>query len=166
MTSKDIAIGPLLFRDIEEVVHIYAEVTNNIYIAYGEVAEGLATPTSFSIKAPKLFHQEMRRSIKNKVRKVYVARYEDATVGFISLEIKEAPAGHRECWIRDLGVKKHFRRMGIAKQFMREAYAFGKRHKVRYFFLESGERNTGAHQFFNREGFSPLSTIFVKKVVN
>ncbi len=149
--------------DVPAVMRIYAEAISRSYIAYEEVTKGLATPERFSKTAVKSFKQEIVDSIGSRVCRVYVARYEGVPAGFVNIELKKVAGGHRECWILDIGVEKRFRKMGIAKKLMRETYAFGKKNKVKYFFLESGASNVGAHEFFEKEGFAPLSTIFVKK---
>ena len=163
MPTNEIRIDNLALSDLDAVVRIYSEVIGLSYVAYGELTEGFATPRGFSKQAPKLFAKEVRASIKSSVWCVYVARYKDRLVGFVYVELKKSPAGHRECWILDLGVSKKFRRMGIAQRLLAAAYKFGRVRKVKYFFLESGEGNTRAHRLFEKEGFSPLATIFVKE---
>jgi GNAT superfamily N-acetyltransferase len=163
MASTEIVIDKLTSRDRREVARIYTEAISRSYIAYEEVTIGLATPLAFSKKAAKSFEQKLSKSIRSKTEQVYIARLETVPVGFIFLHIKKAPSGHRECWILDLGVAKRHRRHGIAGALMRTAYAFGKKNRAAYFFLESGASNVGAHEFFEKEKFVPLSTIFMKE---
>lgn len=45
---------------------------------------------------------------------------------------------------------------------LKKAYEFGNINKVKYTLLESGTKNTGAHNLFKKEGFQSLNTVFIK----
>ncbi len=93
---------------------------------------------------------------------VFVASTDKNIIGFVCIEIKKAKAGHGEGWISDLGVLEPFRRFGVAKELMQHAYSFGRKHKIKHFFIESGYANHGAHALFEKEGFTPLNVVFIK----
>lgn len=160
-------IRELKEADLESTSLVYAEVVHPAYISYGEVTDGLASELKvFSNKAIIYFKKYLANSLTKTDSVVYVALVDNKVIGFVCLEIKQAKAGHQECWIMDLGVKKSFRRAGIAKKLMHQAYSFGKKSKVKYFFLESGYANSGAHYLFKKEGFAPLNIVFVKEAIS
>ncbi len=156
-------IRPLRKPEIKAVVSIYSKVIHPSYIAYGELNDGSAKNSKeFSNKAIKNFKKYVSGFLGKKDKAVYVAFIEKDMVGFICVEIKKAKAGHKECGIMDMGVAKPFRRLGIAKKLMQKVYSFGEKSKVKYFFLNSGYHNHGAHAFFKKEGFVPLNIVFIK----
>jgi ribosomal protein S18 acetylase RimI-like enzyme len=158
-------IRKLKKSDIKETSLLYSKVINPSYISYGEITGGLAkNPKEFSNKVIDYFEKYITDSLNNGAG-VYVALADKNIVGFVCLEIKETEAGHKECWITDLGVSKLFRRFGIAKNLLQKAYSFGNKNKVKYFFLESGCSNTNAHSLFKKEGFAPLNIIFIKEPI-
>jgi GNAT superfamily N-acetyltransferase len=64
--------------------------------------------------------------------------------------------------IEDLVADQRVRRQGIGRallQWVLDVCAIEGIHRV---FLESGLRNTGAHQFFEHAGFRPIATVFVR----
>ncbi len=158
-----ILIRELKKLDVQEVGRIYSEIIQPSYISYGEIAEGLAINTKkFSSTAVKDFEKYISRGIGLKTRITYVALAEQAVVGFMCVRIQKASAGHKECWIDDIGVGIKFRRLGVAKKLVHQADLFGKKNKSGYFFLESGYTNKSAHTFFEKEGFKPLNIVFIK----
>jgi ribosomal protein S18 acetylase RimI-like enzyme len=149
--------------DIRQTLLIYSEVVNRYYISYGEIAYGLSNLKKFFGKAEDYFGKYIAGSLHRDDLAVYVAVSGKDIVGFICVEIKKVEAGHKECWLIDLGVTESFRRRGVAKKLIQKAYFFGNNNKVKYFFLESGYSNIGAHSLFKKEGFIPLNIVFVKK---
>jgi len=160
-------IRELKEADVEATSLVYAEVVHPAYISYGEVTDGLASELKvFSNKAIIYFKKYLANSLTSTDSAVYVALVDKKVIGFVCLEIKPAKAGHQECWIMDLGVLKSFRRADIAKKLMQKAYSFGKKSKVKYFFLESGYTNHSSHSLFKKEGFKPLNIVFVKEAIS
>ncbi len=163
MKAKRISIRELAASDVEAVAEIYASIIHPSYLAYGEVAEGTADLKGFSKNAVSSFRKEILGSTDDPSRRVFAAMHEKCPIGFAYAEIKRSPAGHRECWIHDLGVSKEFRKMGTAKKLLDAARSFGKKHKAKYILLESGHGNKAAHHLFEKEKFVPLSIIFIRK---
>lgn len=151
--------------DVERVVNLYSSVLHPSYISYGEITEGLAASTTeFSKDVSKKFEKYIRDSLRKKDRTVVLAFADNFLLGFICVDAKKAIGGHTECWISDLGVGKSHRRSGVAKRLMKEAMEWGRKHKARYYFLESGYTNTSAHKLFESEGFRPLNVVYMKIV--
>jgi ribosomal protein S18 acetylase RimI-like enzyme len=149
-------------EDIDDVSNLYLKIIRPEYISYGEIANGMTNGiNTFSKNAFRIFDKDLKRDFKNKNKPVFVSDLNGKIVGFVCLNISKTKVG-KECWILDLGVNKKYRKLGIAKQLLSEAYKFGNKEKVKYFLLESGVNNHSAHELFKKQGFKPLNTVFIK----
>jgi GNAT superfamily N-acetyltransferase len=150
----------MLISDIADVADIYAQILDATYISFSELSEGKATaPGRLTDKAPVIFHEQLVSHVSSARHGFYVALRDDKIVGFVLASLRQADAGHTECWIDDIGVRHAERRHGIATALIERACRWGTAEGAQYFLLESGEENEPAHRMCKKLGFEPLSVV-------
>ena len=97
----------------------------------------------------------------------FVALSNDKIVGYISMDIREHPHFYK---IKKVGaiwglmVESNFRQQGVASQLMAKAKEFFKTKGIKYFTLYTAVANSGAIEFYKKNGLKPLHISFVGEV--
>lgn len=147
--------------DVDQVVELYAQVYSADYISFSELAAGLAeAPGVISEDAIDVFQDDLIEILTESPAGNFVATSKGEVVGFAMASLEEAPAGHMECWLNDLGVSPIYQGQNLGKQLIEAVISWGKANKAKYFLLESGAKNTKSHQLFESVGFQPMATVF------
>lgn len=151
----------MLVSDIDVVSSIYAEVLDPTYISYSELGEGKAEAFGkLSENAPAIFREQLVKLQDSDRHGFFVASVNDDVIGFALASLHQVEAGHLECWLDDIGVSPEWQRRGIARAMIAHVFEWGALAGAKYYLLESGVQNEGAHHLFESLGFQPLSTVF------
>lgn len=107
-------------------------------------------------------YEKMRRDDNYRT---FVATADGETVGFITIvQVMAAgdPVGYLK--VNGLAVRKEWQRRGIGAKLASyaETYAAGK--GLSWMILNSGFQRTGAHAFYERQGYDKLSYCFTKRI--
>jgi GNAT superfamily N-acetyltransferase len=154
----------MISADIDAVTSVYAEVLDPSYISFSELGEGKAKDSStLSPHAPSIFREQLAHLLHSSQHGFFVATVNNELVGFALASLHKAEAGHMECWLDDLGIRRNWRGQGIAKTLVSQVFNWGAEERVSYYLLESGVRNESAHHLFETLGFQPLSTVFWRR---
>lgn len=155
-----IAIRQIRGEDVNSIADIYAEVLEPAYVSFSELAEGKSEgPGMFSPRARAIFLEQLRSQHNDPRCGCFVATVGNP-VGFALASIRKTEAGHFECWLDDICVKRQWQKQGIARMLVEAVIEWGERSGAKYFLLESGTDNGPAHEFFTRLGFQPLAAVF------
>lgn len=136
------------------------------YISHGELQEGRAIDEQmWSQRLHDLVQEQFANAISESDPKRYrgllVARLE-AQVRGLALVAFKCEVAPRFAVLEDLVVQRDYRGVGIGRALVdcvrHECIA----RKCERLFLESGVRNTRAHEFFVTRGFRTVSTVFVR----
>jgi len=159
-----IAIRRIEAHDVDGIANIYAEVIDPNYVSFSELAEGKADgPGTLSPRARSIFLDQLRSQIDDRQCGYFVATAGDP-VGFALASIHDTEAGHLECWLDDVCVKRHWQGQGIARRLVEAVFEWGNRAGAKYFLLETGTYNEHAHRLFRRLGFQPLAEVFWRSI--
>ncbi len=159
--GKSLSLRAMSLGDVDQVVELYAQVYSADYISFSELAAGLAdAPGAISAEAMDIFQDDLIEILTESPAGNFVALSKGEIVGFVMASLEEAPAGHMECWINDMGVSPSYQGQSLGKQLVEAIVDWGKRNKVKYFLLESGFSNKKSHNFFEGLGFKPMATVF------
>lgn len=160
---KEITIREMTSADLDDVTRLYVEVFNPSYISFSEISEGKADASGMpSNQASSIFRKQLASHLSNSPCGLFVAIFDGNVVGFAISSLRCAEAGHIECWLDDLGVSHNYRGQGIGEKLVKQVQDWGHQEEAKYYFLESGVRNEGAHHLFERLGFHPLAVVFCK----
>lgn len=138
-------------------------VLDPAYISHGEIQCGLSPDG-------ERWADDLRAMIEADLidrgpdRRVAVARDEDGAIRAAAVLSTVSTARLRYAVIEDMAVDPGCRSQGVGARLVafleRELAAQG----ARWSFLESGLGNDGAHRFFERLGYAPVSTTFAKRL--
>lgn len=133
------------------------------YISHGEIQAALSPDgKSWAPDLEARFVADL--SSADKARAVALARSGEDLVGAAivrwRMERDEAPFGV----IEDIAVEPGRRGQGAGQALAAFIEAEARARNIRWLFLESGKDNRGAHAFFERLGYTPLSTVFGKRL--
>ena len=146
--------------DVDAVADLYADILGAAYISFSELKEGKATaPGRLTDHAPAIFREQLVSHVSTARHGFYVALAGGEVVGFVLASLHQADAGHTECWIDDIGVRRAWRRRGVATALLEQACRWGTAEGAKYFLLESGVQNRSAHLLCEQLGFEPLSVV-------
>ncbi len=145
------------------IATFFAEViaADESYISHGEIQTGLSEDgRTWSHKLSRLMAQDLADFDEG--RSIAVAH--NAEAGLIGAAIVAWTITDRVHFgtIEDLAVAPQWRSHGVGGQLMALIEARAHQRGARWLFLESGLNNHGAHGFFERGGFQPISKVFVK----
>jgi len=156
-----IAVKKMTAAEIEPVTSIYAEVFHPGYISFRELAAGLAEgPGKVSDRAIAIFREQLIEMLDSDSYGLFVATVDDTVVGFSLASLHQAEAGHIECWLDDLGIRREWKGRGIGQALMERMLEWGRRGHARYFLADAGLTNEPGHRLVERFGFQPLATVF------
>lgn len=149
--------------DTGEAAALAARVVglNTDYISHGEIQTGLSLDgRTWAPKLAALFAEDFDDL---EGRDLLVARGEDGAMIAFAVVAWEETARRRFAVLEDMAVDPDIRSHGVGTRMM-EAVAERVRDRgVEWLFLESGLRNTRAHQFFQRHGFNEISHVFGRR---
>ncbi|OQX05145.1 MAG: hypothetical protein BWK76_27855 [Desulfobulbaceae bacterium A2] len=148
-----------------ELADFFVACVDASYISHGEMMEGRAT---YSGTWSDHFDERMRGEFAQVLENgstcgVAVARLHGALVGLALVEW--AVTGSLPYMVlSDMVVDRTSRRLGIGRQLLVFIEDQARQKGMHAMFLESGIRNSDAHRFFQREGFSVVSLTMMKKL--
>lgn len=148
------AVGQFLARVIAQ---------DTAYISHGEIQTALSPDGK--AWAPDLAHrfaQDMRDLGPN--RSVAVIRDGKKLIGaaIVLWETEQPDAPH--AILEDIAIEPAARSAGAGQALIDFIEAEAKSRGMKWVFLESGLRNAGAHHFFERTGYEPISKVFAKRL--
>lgn len=152
--------------DVDAVSHLLFEMmaSEPSYISHGELQMGIATkPGTLSPEAKIITAQELLAQVSESPECMLVAQVEGELAGFISARI-ETQFHTSYGIIADIAVDPAYQKKGIARALVMRVFESFQSRNVSRVFLESGLQNHGAHEFFARFGFSPVSKVFVADI--
>ncbi|MFS0735507.1 GNAT family N-acetyltransferase [Sphingomonas sp. 1P06PA] len=132
------------------------------YISHGEVQTGLSLDgRSWAADLDVRMREDFAELGPD--RSVAIARLGDVLVGAVILLWEITPRVSFMV-VEDLVVDPAQRSAGVGAALVDFAEAEGVRRGMQWAFLESGLHNDGAHRFFERHGFRPVSKTFSKRL--
>lgn len=146
-----------------EAARFFAAVisSDSSYISHGEVQTGLSLDAK--AWAPDLesrFVEDL--SDPSEGQQLAVMRDGDGRIVAAAVVQWEESARVSFGVLEDLAVPFALRSQGLGMQMVDWINAEARRRQCRWLFLESGKRNTRAHVFFERCGFTEFSHVFIK----
>lgn len=132
------------------------------YISHGEVQTGLSADGQHWV--PDLT-ERMTEDFADRGpdRAIAVARIDGTLVGaLVALTVQSERIDYLV--IEDLVVDPAYRAHGIGAKLVSWAEDRARAAGISWLFLESGLHNEGAHAFFEKHGFHPMSKVFSKRV--
>lgn len=148
------AVGQCLARAISQ---------DAAYISHGEIQTALSPDgRAWRPDLAQRFAEDMRQLGPN--RSVAVMREDKVLVGaaIVLWETKEPDALH--AILEDIAIEPAARGAGAGQALVDFIEAEAKARGMKWIFLESGLRNAGAHHFFERLGYEPVSKVFAKRL--
>lgn len=148
------AVGQFLARVIAQ---------DTAYISHGEIQTALSPDGR--IWRPDLaqrFGDDMRQLGPN--RSVAVMRDDKVLIGaaIVLWETDEPEAPH--AILEDIAIEPVARGHGAGQALVNFIESQAKARGMKWVFLESGLSNAGAHHFFERAGYAPVSKVFAKRL--
>lgn len=151
-------------EEFAEVAHFLSRTIarDPRYVSHGEVQTGLSPDgVNWAANLDALMAEDLRDIGDD--RSVAVARGEGGLVGAaIVLWVREARVSYLV--LEDLAVAPEMRSAGVGAKLVEFIEAAGRERGMDWAFLESGLGNEGAHSFFERHGFRPMSKVFSKRL--
>lgn len=132
------------------------------YISHGEIQTGLSIDG-------RTWADDLQTKMREDFadlgpgRRVYVAHVDDVLVGVgVAVETQDDRA--RYIVVEDIAVSVGVRSAGVGRRMMDFIEAEARENGCQWAFLESGVNNRGAHAFFERRDYQPLSKVFCKRL--
>ncbi len=124
---------------------------------------------SFAIKekGQEIFTREMLEKYRTRDNHLVVAECEGQLAGFCFSYVSRKPRFfklEKFGFIGDLYVKKHFRRLGIGHELVKDAFNFFAKRGVNQIELLVAVKNSTAIEFWEALGFSQLLTWMYKRI--
>jgi GNAT superfamily N-acetyltransferase len=148
------AVGQFLARVVSQ---------DTAYISHGEIQTALSPDGKhWRPDLAQRFAQDMRQLGPN--RSVAVMRENGALIGaaIVLWETEEPDALH--AILEDVAIEPTARGAGAGQALVDFIEAEAKSRGMKWVFLESGLSNAGAHRFFERHGYVPVSSVFAKRL--
>ncbi len=133
------------------------------YISHGEIQTALSPDgKTWAPDLARRFGEDMRQLGPN--RSVAIMRDGGRLVGaaIVLWETGALEAPH--AILEDIAVEPAARGAGAGEALVHFIEAEAKGRGMKWVFLESGLRNAGAHRFFERHGYEPVSSVFAKRL--
>lgn len=162
--AERIQIRTLAAGDIPQVAQLYRLIMHGAYMGFGELSAGYSDgPGVPAERAYTKFEQSLTHKLTSESASVFLAVDGEQIVGFASAIVQETPADHIECWLEDVGVHPERRGDGIGEMLVKQVFAWGASKGTKYFLLEVGFENRGAMKLYEKLGYRPLSTVYVRE---
>ena len=142
----------VFIREIEE--HDYSEV---LKIWNNELGNHYFNAENFS--------PHHNRFLGNENYKAFVADLGGCIIG-IAYIMQYAPwgTGSEQLWIQGIAVKDNMQGKGIGTKLLNHIEKYGKEKSIGYITLNTGFKRTGAHAFYERNGYSSGNYCFGKSL--
>ena len=135
------------------------------YISHSEIQWGLSPDGQrWADEAPERLQGYLAWIGAVEDARVAVATDDSGRPVAVCIVIWEADKPGRFATVQDMAVDPAFRKQGVGAQLLAFVEAEATIQGCRWLLLESGVRNEGAHRFFEREGFAPVSHTFAKPI--
>lgn len=159
-TGTDYYVRPAQRRDVEAIVDLWAEMMH--------LHGGLDDRFRFAADAPRAMDQHVRRCLRSRQARVFVADAGGALVGYVLAELHVRlpiyPVG-RYGFVSDLIVHEPYRRRGIGKLLAERAIAWLRSEGVTSAELYAAEANPDAVAFWRAMGFRSYLKMMRKELV-
>ncbi|SEM91623.1 GNAT family N-acetyltransferase [Paenibacillus sp. OV219] len=105
----------------------------------------------------------MEQMIKAGIYKTFVALHENRVVGFISI-VHALAVGSANGYLHITGLAVHndFQRLGVGTELLRYTEIHAKHSRISSIILCTGMKRTGAHAFYENNGYDKDSFCFDK----
>jgi N-acetylglutamate synthase-like GNAT family acetyltransferase len=149
--------------NIEKYISIFDECKHDAYLSHSEVLYGRAT---HDLKWTDDILPQMRQefnyylSHKNKFP-VFEILLCGEIAGFVILEVDRK---FKTAILHDIMIKIDFQGKGTGTEVLHKIEEYLKKKHIGMILLESGIRNKGAHEFFEKNGFTQISVEFAKRL--
>ncbi len=113
------------------------------------------------------FREVLEQAISHQSRHstVLIAEAADETqLGFISLKVREVPAGGERAHVADLAVTDRARRMGVGTALMKAAESWARDLGLGLLSLDVWSTNENALWFYRRLGYNAESVCLIKRL--
>ena len=104
--------------------------------------------------------------MKEKHYHILIAEHDSRIAGFCGLQTSlafEVPG--RIMRIIALAVDAEYQREGLGARLLREAEEYGRKNRISLILVNSGLQRTGAHQFYEKQGFFKKGYSFCKRIM-
>jgi GNAT superfamily N-acetyltransferase len=148
--------------NIEHYLSIFNECRHDAYISHGEVLCGRATHDfKWADDILAQIRQEFASDLCSGNYTVFEILCADELVGFAILELyKEEKAAVLD----DIMIAKNTQGQGVGAEALRLIEAHLRSENIGLLLLESGIQNKGAHEFFEKNGFTQVSVEYAKRL--
>lgn len=150
--------------DLPEAADFMSEIIglDDRYISHGEIQTGLSRDGQAWVTDLKAKIAEDFTDLGTS-RRVVIARQDGELVG-AGVVLEQADDRARYIVTEDIAVSPTARSGGIGRRMMDFIEADARARGIDWAFLESGLDNEGAHAFFERRDYHPLSKVFGKRL--
>lgn len=149
--------------NIEKYISIFDECKHDAYISHGEILCGRAThDLKWADNILPQIKQEFNYYLSHKNRfSVFEILLCGEMVGFAILEVDRK---FKTAILHDIMIKRDFQGKGAGKESLHQIEGYLKKENIGMILLESGIRNKDAHDFFEKNEFTPISIEFAKRL--
>lgn len=133
------------------------------YISHGEIQTGLSEDGArWAENLDDLYLEDFFELGAD--RDLLVASDADGVIVGMLVLAWEETSRRRFAVLEDMAVEPALRSAGIGEKLLSRTEARVRERGIEWLFLESGLENHGAHRFFERHEFKPISHVFAKRV--
>lgn len=149
-----------------EIVHLFENNLEPDYISHSEILIGRSiNPLEWDKDLHNILEKEIKSIFSNPEsnQKIAAVFRNSSIEGFCI--IQQIDTRKNKIWvIEDIIVDKLTRNHGTGTKFLNWLIAEAAARQINYMICESGIQNAGAHHFFVKNGFNPLSQSFIKQI--
>ena len=147
-----ITIRQAIFSDFEQIGKVFSE-ENRFHV--------ILLPEIFQIATPIMTHEWFDEILENADKNLLVAEHKQEIIGVILVTIENNPDDaiyklRRYGYIDEIIVSENYRRQGVGKLLMKEAYAWALEKGVLEIELHVWETNNSAISFYEKLGYTTL----------
>lgn len=149
-----------------EIIRLFENNLEPDYISHSEILIGRSiNPLEWDKDLISILEKEIKNIFSHPESNQQIAAIfrNGAMEGFCI--IQQIDTRKNKIWvIEDIIVDKFTRNHGTGTKFLNWLIAEAVARQINYMMCESGIQNAGAHHFFEKNGFNPLSQTFIKKI--
>jgi GNAT superfamily N-acetyltransferase len=149
-------------ENIERYLSIFSECRHDAYISHGEVLCGRATN---DFKWADDILVQMKREFASDLSShdyiLFEILRDDEVIGFAIVELYKS---EKAAILDDIMISKNVQGQGVGTETLRLIEAYLRSRDFGILLLESGIQNKSAHEFFEKNGFAPVSVEYAKRL--
>ena len=147
-------------KHIQKYISIFDECKHDGYISHGEVLCGRATnDLKWADNINAQMNLEFTCGIISGKYNVFEITSSEEIIGFAIIELHKKT---KAAVLSDIMIRKNFQGKGVGKEALRKIEEFLKKINIGILILESGVKNTQAHEFFEKNGYTKISVEYSK----